>query len=175
MRVSYWLVASLAVLFVVGVSTAQPPTPKPGPEHEHFKEFEGTWDAVVKTEGAPDAKGTMTYKVDHGGLWLISDFRAADFSGHGVSSYDARKKKYVGAWIDSMSTLVMNIEGTLDEKTQTMTEMAETVGPDGKPMKMKMVTKMKDKDSHVFTMYMAVDGKDQEMMSIEYKRQPKKK
>ena len=178
MRVSRCLALSTIIAFafsLASVGQAQPPAPKPGPEHEHFKELDGTWDAVIKTQGAPDTKGTMTYKVDHGGLWLVSDFRAADFSGHGTSSYDPMKKKYVGAWIDSMSTNVMTIEGTLDKEKHTMTEIGTAVGPDGMPMKLKMVTTMKDKDSHVFVMSMVVDGKDQQMMTIEYKRQPKKK
>ena len=46
-----------------------------------------------------------------------------------------------------------------------------TRGPDGKPMKLKLVTEIKDKDRHVFSMSMPdADGKDETMFTIEYKR-----
>ena len=45
------------------------------------------------------------------------------------------------------------------------------IGPDGKPMKMKMVTKTIDDDHETFEMYMiGPDGKEMKGMTIEYTR-----
>ena len=56
-----------------------PPVPKPGPEHELFKNDAGTWDAVVEmtmAPGAPPVKstGVETSVLGCGGLCLITDF-----------------------------------------------------------------------------------------------------
>ena len=32
-----------------------PPMPKPGPQHEHLKKYEGTWDVTIKSRMGPQA------------------------------------------------------------------------------------------------------------------------
>lgn len=170
-------IAVMLVLASAARSAAQPPSPKPGPEHEYFKQFEGVWDATIH-EGDKTSKGTMMWKVGLGGLWLLEHFKGEAggmaFEGHGASSYDANKKKYCGVWIDSMSTTPMTFEGTYDKAKKTMTSIGEAAGPDGKPMKMTMVTRMLDNDNLVFTIAApGENGKTFEMMKITYKRQAK--
>jgi hypothetical protein len=160
-----------------GASHAMPPLPKPGPEHAIFKEDEGTWDAVVEMFAAPGAppmtsKGVETNTVGCGGLCLISDFKGemmpgTSFHGHGTSTWDPAKKKYVGSWTDSMSQGLAISEGTWDAGTRTMTAWME--GPDmtGTIVKMKAVVEYKS-GSRVFTMYDAA-GK-QPAMRITYTR-----
>lgn len=147
------------------------PMPKPGPEHEQLKKLEGTWDCDVKSMGQ-DSKGTMVYKMDLGGLWLVGKFEGSfgggKFEGRGLDSYDARKGKYVGVWVDSMGTLPMVSEGTYDKDKKTMTMAGEGPGMDGKVQKYKMVTEEKDPDTLLFTMYQG--GEDQPVMTITYKR-----
>ena len=154
------------------------PVPKPGPEHEVLKNDVGTWDATVEMMG-PGAPPTVSKGVETnsmvGGLWLVTDFKSEmmnqPFQGHGVSGYDSGKKKYVGTWVDSMSTGLMLGESTYDPKAKTMTGVME--GPDmsGKVTKMKAVTEWKDADTRVFTMYgTGPDGKEAPAMRITYKR-----
>jgi hypothetical protein len=156
-----------------------PPMPTPGPEHELLKKDVGTWDATVEMmmpPGQPPAKGTEVNVMGPGGLWLITDFKSdnmmgAAFQGHGVGGWDPAKKKYVGTWVDSMSTGVSLTESTYDPATKTLTGMLEGPGPDGQPMKMKAVTQYKDDGSRVFTMYMkGPDGKEAPTMRITYTR-----
>src|SRR5687768_222046 len=108
--------------------------PKPGPEHELLKKLEGSWEATAKG-GPAETKGTMTWKMDLGGLWLISkfegDFAGQKFHGHGMDSYDPHKKKYVGVWVDSMSTSPLVMEGTFDKDKKTLTMTGEGPGMDG--------------------------------------------
>ena len=118
------------------------------------------------------SKGTMTYKMEVGGTWLVGDFEGdfggMKFNGKGLDSYDANKKKYVSVWVDSMSTAPMTMEGTYDAAKKTMTMSGEATGPDGKPNKMKSVTEFKDDDNVTMNMFSG-DAKEA-MFVITYKR-----
>lgn len=157
-----------------------PPMPKPGPEHAVLKHDEGVWDATVEMfmPGAPPmtSKGVETNTIGCGGLCLITDFKGelmpgASFHGHGTTTYDTTKKKYVGSWTDSMSAGLALSEATWDPASKTSSGFME--GPDmtGKIMKTKAVTEYKDANTRVFTMYMpGPDGKDAPGMRITYVR-----
>lgn len=146
----------------------------PGPEHERLKRLEGTWNAKTKV-GDSESSGTVTYRMECGGLWLISDFRGEfagqQFQGRGMDGYDPEKKKYVSVWVDSMSTRPSLFEGSYDPAKKTLTMTGEAPGPDGRPAKHKMVTQIQDDDHHTFTMYVVgPDGQENKMMSIDYTR-----
>lgn len=167
------ILAGVLCLTVLNFSVGQEP-PKPGPEHERLKELVGTWDAVMDM-GGQKSKATATYKSICNGMWLESDFEGdlggAKFQGHGLDGYDLEKKKYVGVWVDSMSSIPMQFEGSYDAKTRTMTMTGESRGPDGKPQKFKTMTETKDKDHFTFKMYMAsAEGQEQLAFTIEYTR-----
>ena len=156
-----------------GGAAHEMPTVKPGPEHQELKKLAGTWDATVEMlspPGGPASKGTETNTLIGDGLWVVSDFKAEmmqkPFQGHGVWGWDPAKKKYVGTWVDTMSTGLTLSEGTFDPATKTMTDTMEMPGPDGKPMKVKSTTEWKDADTRVFTMFMG----DTPSMRITYKR-----
>jgi uncharacterized protein DUF1579 len=156
----------------------QPEPPKPGPEHARLKTLEGTWDALTTTSDGKKSKAEASYKMECGGLWLTSDFKGefegAPFQGKGMDTYDAAKKKYVGIWVDSMMTAPLIMEGTHDESSKTTTMTGECPGPDGKPMKMKGISKEIDNDHMTFEMYMVgPDGKEAKMMTIAYERRKK--
>jgi len=196
-RLSTFVVACVVVGLpgVVGLTVAQdkpaapqmPPLPKPGPEHAVFRDVAGTWDAKVETfmaPGAPPAvsNGTETSRVGCGGLCLISDFKgsfvmgppsapATPFEGHGTETYDIGKKKYVGSWVDSMSTGLSTTESTHDAATRTMNGWI--TGPDltGKVSKMRSTVTMTDPNTRVFSMYnVGSDGKESLGMRITYTR-----
>jgi uncharacterized protein DUF1579 len=185
-KLGTYLAVCTLVLGLAGLAAAQgmPPLPKPGPEHALFKEAAGVWDAKVESWMAPGAppsvsKGVETNRVGCGGLCLITDFKgsfvmgppgtpAMAFEGHGTETYDQGKKKYVGTWIDSMSTGLSLSESTYDAATKTMTGTME--GPDmtGAVQKMKSVMEHKD-GQRIFTMSMTgPDGKETPAMKITY-------
>lgn len=188
-RVALILVAGLAIGAPAGAQDTPPsqapdhamPMPKPGPEHEIFKDDAGTWEATVETFMSPGAapmvsKGVEVNTIGCSGLCLITDFRGEmmpgmTFQGHGVATYDAAKKKYVGSWTDSMSSGLAVSEATWDPTARTMTGHME--GPDmtGKVVKIKSVVEYKDRNSRVFTMYTpAAGGNETVSMRITYKR-----
>jgi hypothetical protein len=165
----WFCAAALTLILAVPPARAQD-FPKPGPEHEHLKKLEGTWDATMKGLGM-ESKGTMTYKMEVGGLWLTStfegEFAGQKFQGRGLDSYDAGKKKFVGVWVDNMVTTPLILEGTYDKDKKQMTMTGDGPGPAG-PVKFKSVTTFKDDDNVVFEMYMG-DAKEPGF-TITYKR-----
>jgi Protein of unknown function (DUF1579) len=174
-------IAGLALLVPAASVLAQmPPAPKPGPEHELLKRDVGVWDATVEMQGPPGtppavSKGTETVSLIGGGLWLLTEFKGEmmgqAFEGRGATGYDPNKKKYVGTWVDSMSTGLSLVEATLDASKKVLTGTMETTDPTGAPTKMKEVTEWKDADNRLFTLYMALpDGKELPVMTITYKR-----
>jgi hypothetical protein len=164
------VVAALLVVGGAAVRGQQPPTP--GPEHDVLKAMAGTWDTTMKIPGLGESKGTCAYKMELGGLWLTSafegEFAGQKFSGRGLDSYDAGKKKYVGIWVDSMGTTPLLMEGTYDAAKKTMTMSGDHPGPDGKLAKFKAVTVTPDADTIDFKMY--VDDGKEPAFSIVYKR-----
>ncbi len=95
----------------------------PGPEHKALEQFVGTWDATVKmwmTPGAPpqESTGTAENKMALGGRYLEQHydgkFMDQPFTGVGYTGYDLYKKQYVGTWMDTMGTTIMNSTGTAD-------------------------------------------------------------
>lgn len=145
--------------------------PKPGPELEVLKKWEGTWDVTMKA-GGMEHKGTMTCKMELGGMWLVSSLESgtpgAQVYGKGLDSYDAVSKKYVSVFVDSMSNRPLVMEGTYDKDKKTLTMAGEGPGMDGKPTKYKAATTFTDDDTVTASMWMG-EGKDA-ACSVVFKR-----
>jgi hypothetical protein len=177
-----------ACLFMVGagrVARGQdgPPIPKPTAEHERLAKDVGTWDATVKSwMGGPGSEPSVSQGVEvtkllPGGLWTHSEFDGRfgdmEFHGMGQSGYDTNKKKYVGTWVDSITTEIMMTEGDYDATSNTVTMYAKGTDHSGKPYDSKMTTKHEGEDTRVFTMFMKSDetkGEFVKVMEITYKR-----
>jgi hypothetical protein len=107
-----------------------------------------------------------------GGLWMLSKFQGefggAPFEGRGQFGYDPLKKKYVGTWIDSTSTILSVLEGEYDAKTKTMTYVGDGYDPGQKAkFTQKMVTTTKGDGTRVFTLYMKYAGQPAEAKFME--------
>ena len=171
MTAARWFTAVvLVVCGTIPAARAQEP-PKPGPEHEILKKLEGNWDLTMKF-GGMDAKGSVVYKMELGGLWLTSaletELLGMKFSGRGMDGYDTTRKKYVSVWVDSMAFSPMMMEGTYDKAKKTLTMVGDGPGMDGKPTKYKSESVMTDDNTINFIMYVG-DGKDP-AFTIVYKR-----
>lgn len=163
------LLTCIALLILAPSAWAQEP-PKPGKEHEHLKRLVGTWEAETEF-----GKGTMTYKMELDGLWLVSDFTGEfggmEFKGKGLETYDAATRKYHSVWVDSFSTKPRIMEGNLDKAEKVMTMTGEGRGSDGMTAKYKSITELKDADTLNFGLFMVdKDGTEQSLVTIKYKR-----
>lgn len=165
-------VVAVAIALLASSVLAQPPMPRPGPEHDRLKGMVGEWDCVMDM-GGKESKCRSVCTQDLGGFWFTEkfngDFEGMKFEGRGTFGYCPIKKKYVGTWIDSMGPSMMVMEGDcLDDQTMVMTGE----GPDesGKMVKHKTVTVRKNADNAIMTMYKIDGGKETKEFSIAYTR-----
>jgi Protein of unknown function (DUF1579) len=184
MKKAIFIPVAAGLLFFLPVLNAQDSAPSP--EHKILAVQEGVWDAEIllimpgqDPKDATKSKGVETNRL-LAGKWLISDFKGeffgSPFEGHGVNGYDAKKGKYVGTWVDSMSLHIDLMDGTYDEKTKTLTLNADSVNPaSGKPMKMRLETQFKDDDTRTFSEYVQMDGEKEfaKLMEVKYTKRKK--
>lgn len=174
-RLGILSVAATAVLCMSARAFAQE-VASPGPEHKMLAEMAGSWECTITMAGVPgESKGTSESKMELGGLWLVTefsgDFGGLPFQGRGLDGYDTAKKKYIGVWVDSMTTSPLVMEGDYDQEKKTLTTTGKGPGPEGKPVGYKAVTAHPDKDHQTFTLYLVGDdGQETSMMTIEYVR-----
>ena len=161
---------------------------KPGENHRHMQELAGTWSYTVKwwmNPGSPpsESTGITISKLVMDGRYLISentgkmqmpgsDGKMVDmeFKGMAIEGYDNAKKKFVASWIDNMGTGIMNMEGTFDAATKTLTYYAEYEPMPGMKTKMREVVTSTDQDHHSMQFFEDRGGKEVKTMQIDYTR-----
>jgi hypothetical protein len=178
MRLSSFAIALTFGALSTVPALAQMP-PQPGPEHALLKAEAGTWDATLEM-AMPDgttmsAKGLQTDTVGCSGMCLVTDFKAdmmgMSFEGHGITTWDPAKKKYIGSWADSMTPGMATTEGTYDPAAKKMTTWMEALDPAGNVGKMRSENEYPDADHKSMTMFMkGPDGKEAQGMKIVYTR-----
>jgi hypothetical protein len=176
------LMTSALTLAAAAAAAQAPPMPTPGPEHAVLKEDLGTWDASIEMlmPGAPPApsKGVEINTMSCGGLCLATDFKGtvmgAPFEGHGVTTWDPTKKKYVGTWSDSMTAGLASTESTWDAAKKTLESTMLTPDGSGGTVKLRSTVEYTADGKRVFTVFMpGADGKEMPSMRITYTRQKK--
>lgn len=135
----------------------------PGKEQAMMAKSNGVWNAETTMWMAPDAppmvsKGTAVNKMIMGGRYqqmtFKGDMMGQPFEGVGTTAYDNARKIWTSSWIDNMSTGIMNMEGTWDEATKSMTTTGKMLCPaNGKWCEMKEVFKIVDDNTQVMEMY----------------------
>jgi hypothetical protein len=164
-------VAVLTVVVALTTGARAQEAPRPGPEHKVLKTREGTWDTTLKA-GGMEHKGTVTFKMELGGLWLVgsleSDLGGEKFSGRSMDTYDAKTKQYVSVWFDSMSTTPLTMKGTYDKDKKTLTMVGQGPGMDGKVTTWRSVSAMPNNDTIHMSMFVG-PGKEP-MFTVTYKR-----
>ena len=181
-RTTTRLLMSLALSMLPALVAAQaPPPPTVGPEHAVLKEDVGTWDASIELmfPGAPPmpaSKGVEVNTMGCNGLCLVTDFKGelmgGPFQGHGVSTWDPSKKKYVGSWSDSMAAGLAVTEATWDPAKKTMNGTMDAPDGSGGMAKMRSTVEY-SAGKRVFSMYMpGPDGKEVPTMRITYTKRP---
>ncbi len=152
--------------------------PKPQKEHEWLQQLVGEWETETElaTEaGKPPAKRKGSESVRPiGGFWVQSEIKGgvmgASFTGMLSLGYSPEKKKYVGAWIDSVASHLWTYTGSVDATGRILT--LETEGPtgDGKTGKFREALEVKDKDHKTFSSSMEKDGKWITYLVIQFTR-----
>ena len=162
---------------------------KPGENHKLLAAMAGDWTYTMKmmmdpATGKPsESKGAATRKAMFDGRYYSFDvtgkikmpgpdgkMKDMEFKGHAIEGYDNGQKKFVSSWIDSMSTMMMNSEGTYDAATKTFTYTANCEMMPGMPVKMREVIRIVDQDHHNFEMYEDRGQGETKTIEINYTR-----
>jgi hypothetical protein len=191
------LAATLVAVCTATLAFAEDPKPKaapgqaemeammkaatPGDAHKKLNAMAGTFNADVKMwmqPGAPPTGGggvaENTWALD--GRFLeqhfTGNFMGMPFTGMGFTGYDNIKKKYVGTWMDTMTTSMMISSGTAnaDGKSYTFTSTMDDPMT-GKSSPVKETVTIVDDDHHTLEMWSpGPDGKMFKTMEIAYTR-----
>lgn len=152
----------------------------PGPAQKAMQGMVGTWDAVVKSYMDPakptETKATSTYTSLLDGRYIQEnmegDFMGMPYHGMGIFGYDNVMKKYVGTWMDNMSTGIMMSWGESKDGGKTIDYIGKGSDPvTGKEQTFRSVLHQISADQSHFEMYgPGPDGKEMKMMEITYTR-----
>lgn len=166
---------------------------KPSENHKLLEELAGSWTYNLKMwmdpNGKPqESKGTAVRKAIFGGRYFTTEVTGKfdmpgpdgkpttmDFKGMAIEGYDNVKKKFISSWVDSMSTMMMNTEGTYDPATKTFTHYAQCEMMPGMQVKIREAIKVTDKDHHTMEMYEDRGQGEMKTMEISYTRAGKTK
>lgn len=156
--------------------------PQPGAEHQWLAKSAGKWN--IKGEFFMGPPGTPTMKTEAtetiemvGPFWSVSKYEATmmgmPMTGMSTLTYDMAKKKWVGTWLDSFSSLSFFFEGELDTETDTLEMHCDA----GDMMTMQMTKfrttcKRIDDDTQTFEMFRTdpASGEESMMFRNEYTR-----
>lgn len=153
---------------------------EPAPEHKQLQKMVGKWNLSMKSWMDPkqppmESTGTAETKSLLGDRYVqttvTANMMGKPFSGLGINGYDKTKKKFVGTWIDSMSTGIMHAEGKADAAGKVLS--SQMVGTDpitGKESRMKIVQKWESDDKIVEEFFEKKGGKEMKTMEITYTR-----
>lgn len=175
------LSAGVVAAMLAGVGAAQEhEMPRPQKEHEWLRQLVGEWDSEGEIVTGPTTPPLKTRGTESGrmigGFWALieskGDFMGQPFTGILTLGYDPTRKKYVGAWFDSVSTYLWKYEGTVDASGKVLT--LDTEGPcheaPGKTARYREVIEVKGKDHKVFTSSREKDGQWYTYLTFNYRR-----
>ena len=111
--------------------------PSPGPELETLKRMVGAWEGQETLHPSPwdpkggEAIGHIDARLALDGFAIVSDYAQEKegritFRGHGIYTWDARRKSFVMTWFDSMSAGSPGIaHGVMNGTTLTFQNQSE--------------------------------------------------
>lgn len=137
---------------------------RPGENHRKLDALIGTWSTKTTwycdPTKAQETTGIAVNTWTLGGRFVEQRFfgampgTAAAFEGIGLTGFDNVTGKFVGSWLDNLSTTIMPMQGSMDGKTLTL--RGECTMPGGALMKFRMVHEFTSADRHVAMMFMAM-------------------
>jgi uncharacterized protein DUF1579 len=153
----------------------------PGPGHQALQPLVGNWDAKITTWMAPGAPATISEGVSEnrwilGGRYLEQKYdgkvMGQTVSGLGYTAYDNFRKQYLGAWMDTMGTSILEMSGSADPSGKIVSMEGKIDDfMSGKPVSVQSKVRILDDDHNTWEMWSpAPDGKMFKTMEIEYSR-----
>jgi Protein of unknown function (DUF1579) len=155
----------------------------PGPMHAMMASWDGTWNGETTMwdyEGAAPGKSTSVAvnKMIMGGKYQSTKHSGSmmgmPFEGMSIMGFDNATKKFTSTWVDTWSTGIMNMSGTWDEATKSLslTGKSPDICRPGKECTLREVFKVIDANTQHMEMYGPdpKTGKEFKMMEIKMTR-----
>ncbi|MDO6430722.1 DUF1579 domain-containing protein [Flavitalea sp. BT771] len=154
----------------------------PGDIHKMMAKSVGTWTCAITMWMAPNTQpmnstGEMKNEMILGGRYLkgtnTGNFMGQPFEGISTTAYDNAKKIFLNNWIDNMGTGMMNLTGTWDAATNSITFTGTMLDPaSGKDIPVREVLKFVDDNHQTMEMYAnaATGGQEFKTMEIKFTR-----
>jgi hypothetical protein len=153
-------------------------TPSAG--HARLMPMVGTWRATTTFTMAPGGPpqvsgGTSVHRLVLGGRYLEQVYKgtamAMPFEGIGYTGYDNVQKRYVGTWMDSFGTGLMNSVGVGRPADDRIDFVCEAIEPSGKKKVFDAIIRIRDHSRHSYEMWTkGPSGKSYRTMLVEYER-----
>ena len=182
-----FLLASIGLISIGGHALAQEADAMkkytdfmtPGDMQKILAAANGKWSEDITlwmAPGQPPSKstGTVDYKMILGGRYqqgnITASFNGMPYEAVSITGYDNMKHLFFSSYVDNMGTGILNMEGTYDAATKTITLTGTEQDPmTGKEMKMRETLKMVDDHTEVTAMYDVTSGKETKLMEITLK------
>jgi hypothetical protein len=151
----------------------------PGAPHKLLASRAGNWSAKTRYwmeahKPPMESTGACERKMLLDGRYLQEEFTGemmgGPFTGIGITGYDNITKKYVMAWIDSMSTGIYFFEGTAGADDREITLEGRFDDPVKGPMKWRGVIRIVDDNTEVSEMYTIDKDGNEEKCETTYTR-----
>jgi hypothetical protein len=172
----------VALVFTVAVAAGRAylvpqEMPQPTEHHKMILKGVGEWEGSMTMFGMGPEPVTLPAKetvTALGEFWTQShfscDIMGMAFNGSATSGYDTAKKKFVGTWIDNMSTHITIMEGDYDHKAGTLTMRYEGPHPQtGQMVPHRNVSKFTG-DSYAMEFFIGEGDAETKTMTIDMKR-----
>ncbi|MCH8270255.1 MAG: DUF1579 domain-containing protein [Planctomycetes bacterium] len=136
----------------------------PDEHHALLEAFVGEWTTHAVFQMTPEAPpmestGSDVSEMIFDGRYLVShvrgDMMGMPFQGRSVMGYDKVQKKFVGMWIDSMSTMIFTNSGQYDPASRTFTMTSTYTDPMGDKKRSKHVTTILSSSERTLEFYEA--------------------
>jgi hypothetical protein len=153
-------------------------TPSAG--HARLMPMVGTWRATTTFTMAPGAPpqvhgGTSVHRMVLGGRYLEQIYKGMamgmPFEGIGYTGYDNVQKRYVGTWMDTMGTGLMNSVSVGNPTDERIDCVAEAIEPSGQRRMFETIVRIHNHGRHSYEMWTkGPTGKKHRTMIVEYER-----
>ena len=131
----------------------------------------------VMAPGQPPqtSEGSSEHRWVLGGRYVEQVYRGSSmgmpFEGIGFTGYDNVQKRYVGTWMDSFGTGIMDSVGVGKPSAKGMDFDSSCIDPSGKKVRFACKVRIKDANRHTYEMWTkGPGGKLFRMMLVEYTR-----
>lgn len=152
----------------------------PSAGHARLMPMVGTWRAKTTFTMAPGAPeqvhgGTSVHRMVLGGRYLEQIYKGMamgmPFEGIGYTGYDNVQKRYVGTWMDTMGTGLMNSVSVGKPTDERIDCVAEAIEPSGEKRTFETIVRIQNHGRHSYEMWTTgPTGKKHRTMIVEYER-----